>query len=131
MTSLPAALTGPQWPRSLVRQLRRGRELVGEGVPAGVQEVGAELFATRLRGVDRLLGGGISRGQTVELVGSRSSGRFSLVVLDLGLAPVPGGRGKESAWPRLRRAAQDHQAGLLIASPCRAGSPAEVLRRAG
>lgn len=189
VTSLPAALTDPQWPRSLVRQLRRGRELVSDD-PTELQSAEAEVdtFATRLAGVDRLLGGGISRGQTVELVGPRSSGRFSLVlellagatqsgesaalidlgdhfdpqaaaraevvlerllwarprrlkqalgsaevligggfplvVIDLGLPPVPGGRGKESAWLRLRRAALDHQAALLIASPYRAGGTA-------
>ena len=193
MTSLPAALTDPQWPRSLVRQIRRGRELVGDSPTAGIQETDAKLFATRLAGVDRLLDGGICRGQTVELVGPRSSGRFSLVlellagatqsgesaalvdlgdhfdpqaaartgvvlerllwarpqrlkqalgsaevligggfplvVVDLGLPPVPGGRGKESAWLRLRRAAEDHQAALLIASPYRAGgtAPQKVL----
>ena len=173
-----------------MRQIRRGRELVGDGLPAVVQEVDVDVFATRLRGVDQLLGGGIRRGQTVELVGSRSSGRFSLVleilagatqsgesaalvdlgdhfdpqaaaragvvlerllwarperlkqalgsaevligggfplvVLDLGLPPIPGGRGKESAWMRLRRAAESHQAALLIASPYRAGGTAPL-----
>ena len=188
MTSLPAALTDPQWPRSLVRQIRRGRDLVSGDDQAGIQEVEADVFATRLADVDRLLDGGIRRGQTIELVGPRSSGRFSLVlellagatesgesaalvdlgdhfdpqaaaragvdlerllwarperlkqalgsaevligggfplvVLDLGLPPVPGGRGKESAWLRLRRAAEDHQAALLIATPYRAGGTA-------
>lgn len=188
MTSLPAALTDSQWPRSLVRQIRRGRDLVSGDDPAGIHEVEADVFATRLAGVDRLLDGGIRRGQTIELVGPRSSGRFSLVlellagatgsgesaalvdlgdhfdpqaaaragvdlerllwarperlkqalgsaeiligggfplvVIDLGLPPVPGGRGKESAWLRLRRAADDHQAALLIATPYRAGGTA-------
>ncbi len=176
-----------------MRQLRRGRELVGGNDPAGIQEVEADVFATRLAGIDRLLDGGLRRGQTIELVGPRSSGRFSLVleilagatesgesaalvdlgdhfdpqaaartgvvlerllwarpgrlkqalgsaevligggfplvVLDLGLPPVPGGRGKESAWLRLRRAAEDHQAALLIATPYRAGgtAPQKVL----
>ncbi len=193
MTSLPAALTDSQWPRSLVRQIRRGRDLVGGDDPAGIQEGDAAVFATRLAGVDRLLDGGIRRGQTIELVGPRSSGRFSLVlellagatgsgesaalidlgdhfdpqaaaragvdlerllwarprrlkqalgsaeiligggfplvVLDLGLPPIPGGRGKESAWLRLRRAAEEHQAALLIATPYRAGgtAPQKVL----
>ncbi len=193
MTSLPAALTDPQWPRSLVRQIRRGRDLVSGDDPIGIQEVEADVFATRLADVDRLLDGGIRRGQTIELVGPRSSGRFSLVlellagatesgesaalvdlgdhfdpqaaartgvdlerllwarperlkqalgsaevligggfplvVLDLGLPPVPGGRGKESAWLRLRRTAEDHQAALLIATPYRAGgtAPQKVL----
>ena len=193
MTSLPAAFTDPQWPRSLVRQIRRGRDLVSGDDQAGIQEVEADVFATRLADVDRLLDGGIRRGQTIELVGPRSSGRFSLVleilagatesgesaalvdlgdhfdpqtaaragvalerllwarperlkqalgsaevligggfplvVIDLGLPPVPGGRGKESAWLRLRRAAEDHQAALLIATPYRAGgtAPQKVL----
>ena len=193
MTSLPAALADPQWPRSLVRQIRRGRDLVGGNDPIGIQEVEADVFATRLADIDRLLDGGIRRGQTIELVGPRSSGRFSLVlellagatesgesaalvdlgdhfdpqaaartgvdlerllwarperlkqalgsaevligggfplvVLDLGLPPVPGGRGKESAWLRLRRTAEDHQAALLIATPYRAGgtAPQKVL----
>ncbi len=193
MTSLPAALTDPQWPRSLVRQIRRGRDLVSGDDPIGIQEVEADVFATRLADVDRLLDGGIRRGQTIELVGPRSSGRFSLVlellagatesgesaalvdlgdhfdpqaaartgvdlerllwarperlkqalgsaevligggfplvVLDLGLPPVPGGRGKESAWLRLRRTAEDHQAALLVATPYRAGgtAPQKVL----
>lgn len=193
MTSLPAALADPQWPRSLVRQIRRGRDLVSGDDQAGIQEIEADVFATRLVDVDRLLAGGIRRGQTIELVGPRSSGRFSLVleilagatesgesaalidlgdhfdpqaaaragvalerllwarperlkqalgsaevligggfplvVIDLGLPPVPGGRGKESAWLRLRRAAEDHQAALLIATPYRAGgtAPQKVL----
>lgn len=193
MTSLPAALADPQWPRSLVRQIRRGRDLVSGDDQAGIQEIEADVFATRLVDVDRLLAGGIRRGQTIELVGPRSSGRFSLVleilagatesgesaalidlgdhfdpqaaaragvalerllwarperlkqalgsaevligggfplvVIDLGLPPVPGGRGKESAWLRLRRAAEGHQAALLIAAPYRAGgtAPQKVL----
>ena len=197
MTSLPAALADPQWPRSLVRQIRRGRDLARGGSATGIRETDAEPFATRLAGVDRLLGGGIRRGQTVERVGPRSSGRFSLVlellagvtesgesaalvdlgdhfdpqaatragvvlerllwarpgrlkqalgsaevligggfplvVIDLGLPPVPGGRGKESAWLRLRRAAEDHHAALLIASPYRAGgtAPEKVLDLGG
>ena len=153
-----------------------------------IVEADDDVFATRLVDVDRLLGGGIRRGQTIELVGPRSSGRFSLVlellagatrsgeaaalidlgdhfdpqtaaragvdlerllwarperlkqalgsaevligggfplvVIDLGLPPVPGGRGKESAWLRLRRAAESHQTALLIASPYRAGGTA-------
>jgi len=190
--SLPAALTGPKWPRSLVGQIRRGRDLVSDSEPAG-QSAADDVFAARLAPFDRLLGGGICRGQTIELVGPRSSGRlslvleflagatgsgepaalvdlgdhfdpqaadragvglerllwarprrlkralcsaevligggFPLVVIDLGLPPVPGGRGKESAWVRLRRAARDHRAALLIAAPYRAAgtAPQKVL----
>ncbi len=166
---------------------------MGGSVPAGRLDLDAGVFATGLAGVDRLLEGGIRRGQTVELVGARSSGRFSLVlallalatrsgesaalvdlgdhfdpqaaaragvdlerllwarperlkqalgsaevligggfplvVIDLGLPPVPGGRGQESAWLRLRRAAENHRAALLVAAPYRAGgtAPQKVL----
>lgn len=43
-----------------------------------------------------------------------------LVVIDLGLPPVPGGRGAEASWLRLGRLAQAHRAALLVASPYRA-----------
>lgn len=41
---------------------------------------------TALPGLDRLLGGGLDRGLLVELVGARSSGRFSLVLATLAAA---------------------------------------------
>ena len=45
---------------------------------------------------------------------------FPLVVLDLGSAPVPGGRGPEASWIRLARTAQKYQGILLVSSPYRA-----------
>ncbi len=49
---------------------------------------------------------------------------FSFVVLDLGLPPVPGGRGPEGSWMRLARAAQKHSGVLLVSSPYRASGTA-------
>ncbi|MEM9556325.1 MAG: hypothetical protein AAGC60_18865 [Acidobacteriota bacterium] len=43
-----------------------------------------------------------------------------LVVLELGLPPVPGGRGAEAFWLRLARAAQSQRTALLVSSPYRA-----------
>jgi hypothetical protein len=55
-------------------------------------------------------------------------GGFPLVVVDLGLPPLPGGRGAEASWLRLARAASHHGATLLVASPYRAtGTAAEVV----
>lgn len=55
-------------------------------------------------------------------------GGFPLVIVELGLPPVPGGRGAEAAWLRLARAAASHDAALLVASPYRAtGTAAEVV----
>lgn len=149
-------------------------------------------LSTGVEAFDRTLGGGLRRGETVELVAGRSSGAFSLllavlagvtaagetaayvdlgdgldpaaaaacgvdldrllwvrprrtkealmsaeaivatgmplVVVDLGLPPVPGGRGIEAAWLRLARAARDHRTALLVAAPYRTtGTAAEVV----
>ncbi len=54
-----------------------------------------------------------------------------LVVIDLGMPPIPGGRGAEASWLRLARAAQGHQAALLISSPYRAsGTAAQMVLEA-
>lgn len=52
-----------------------------------------------------------------------------LVVIELGLPPLAGGRGAEAAWLRLARAARAHRAALLVASPYRVSGTAaqEVL----
>jgi hypothetical protein len=145
-------------------------------------------LVTALPQLDRLLEGGLVRGELVELVGDRSSGRFSLVlavlaavtgigeaaalidlgdglqpadaeaagialdrllwlrprrskealagaemviaggfplvVVDLGVAPVSGGRGSGGAWVRLARAAERHGAALLVSAPYRVSGPA-------
>lgn len=49
---------------------------------------------------------------------------FPLVVLDLGHPPVPGGRGQESAWTRLARAAETQRAALLVCAPYRVSGTA-------
>lgn len=55
-----------------------------------------------------------------------------LVVLDLGLPPIPGGRGVESFWLRLARTAQSRQVALLVASPYRvSGTAAAAVVEAG
>ena len=42
-----------------------------------------------------------------------------LVALDLGVPPVPGGRGSEAFWLRLVRAAEKHRTAIFVASPYR------------
>ncbi len=59
------------------RELLRSREREDRPAPA---------LPTSLPGLDRLLGGGLARGELVELVGRRSSGRFSLVLAILAAA---------------------------------------------
>ena len=49
---------------------------------------------------------------------------FPLVVLDLGYPPVPGGRGPDSSWLRLRRAAESQRAALLVSAPYRVSGAA-------
>ncbi len=49
---------------------------------------------------------------------------FTLVILDLGSPPVPGGRGPEAVWLRLARAAASHGAALLVSSPYRVSGTA-------
>ncbi len=171
-------------PASFARHIRTARELADERRRAP-EEV---RIATASDGFDRLLEGGLERGAMVELIGRRSSGRFSLVltalaaatgageaaalvdlgdaldpqdaaaagvelermlwvrprrvkdvlasaevilssgmplvVIDLGMPPVPGGRGIEAAWLRLARAARAQQTALLISSPYRVSGTA-------
>lgn len=169
--------------RELSRELRESRE---EKEPS---------LRTAVPALDRLLDGGLPRGQLVELVGARTSGRFStvlaalaastgvgevaalvdlgdgldpaaatalgidlrrllwlrpvdlkqslaaaemvlatgfpLVVVDLGMPPIRGGRGLEAAWLRLARAARAHGAALLISTPYRvSGTAAGVVLKA-
>ena len=46
-------------------------------------------------------------------------GGFPLVVVELGLPPVPGGRGSEAQWLRLARAARAAGGVLLVSAPTR------------
>jgi hypothetical protein len=50
-----------------------------------------------------------------------------LLVLDLGLPPLGGGRGMEASWLRLARTAQAHRAALLVSSPYRVSGTAARL----
>lgn len=52
------------------------------------------------------------------------TGGLPLVLLDLGLPPLPGGRGAEAMWVRLARSARQHDALLVVASPYRVAGPA-------
>ncbi|MCG8462881.1 MAG: hypothetical protein MI919_41885 [Holophagales bacterium] len=51
-----------------------------------------------------------------------------LLALDLGVPPVPGGRGVEAFWLRLARGARKHRTALLVSSPYRvSGTAAQVV----
>jgi NAD(P)H-dependent FMN reductase len=66
-------------PEGLRGQIRSARELDRE-----LREAAGEgAFPTAVPVLDRLLDGGLPRGQLVELVGSRTSGRFSLLLAAL------------------------------------------------
>ncbi len=178
-------------PAPFARQLRTARQLAEDR--RRTQE--ERRLPTACPGLDRLLAGGLRRGTMVELIGRRSSGRFSLVlaalaaatgrgeaaalvdlgdgfdpraaaaagvelerllwarprhirevlasaeailqsgmplvVVDLGMPPLPGGRGVEASWLRLARSARAHRSALLVASPYRAsGTAAQVVLEA-
>ena len=171
-------------PASFARQIRTARQLADAKRRAPEET----RVPTASAGFDRLLEGGLGRGSMVELIGSRSSGRFSLVlttlaaatgageaaalvdlgdaldpqaaaaagidlerllwvrprrikevlasaeavldsgmplvVIDLGMPPLPGGRGVEAAWLRLARSARARDIALLISSPYRVSGTA-------
>ncbi|MEM8964728.1 MAG: hypothetical protein AAGD38_24800 [Acidobacteriota bacterium] len=178
-------------PANLIGKVRTARELTRDRDP--ILDDGH--IVTGIAGFDTVLDGGLRRGSMVELIGGRSTGRFSLVmatlatltgrgepaalidlgdgldpahardcgidlerllwvrprtvreavactepilgtgislvVIDLGLAPLPGGRGNEAAWLRLARAARDQHVALLVSSPYRvAGTATEQVVRA-
>jgi len=66
-------------PEAFRTRLRSARELAQELQDAA----GEEAFATAVPALDRLLEGGLPRGQLVELIGSRTSGRFSMLLAAL------------------------------------------------
>jgi hypothetical protein len=74
----PAALARlrSSLPEALRSRIRSARELDRELRDAA----GEGAFATAVPAIDRLLDGGLPRGQLVELVGARTSGRFSTLL---------------------------------------------------
>jgi len=64
-------------PEPLRSRLRSARELARELQDAAAED---DAFATAVPALDRLLAGGLPRGQLVELIGSRTSGRFSVLL---------------------------------------------------
>jgi hypothetical protein len=54
------------------------------------------------------------------------AGGFPLVLVDLGLPPVPGGRGAEAQWLRLARAAREPASALVVSAPYRATGIADA-----
>jgi len=52
------------------------------------------------------------------------AGGFPLMVIELGIPPVPGGRGNEASWLRLARAAVNHEAVVFVSSPYRVSGTA-------
>jgi len=72
-------------PQDFQRHVRSARELDRELRDARETESEATL-RTAVPALDRLLDGGLPRGQLVELVGSRTSGRFSTVLAALAAA---------------------------------------------
>jgi hypothetical protein len=165
--------------RALGAQLVTARELARRKA----DPVQVDVLPTGMEALDRLLSGGVPRGDVVEIRGARSSGRFScvqallattiatgevaalvdlgdqlspdaarghgidlerllwvrprhlrealsaveillssrfpLVVVDLGVPPIPGGRGAEASWLRLARAARRDAGALVVSSPYR------------
>ncbi len=95
---MPAAAPSPQRPGNEpatllaalrddpVARLRSGRELAERRSTSPP----AAPLPTGLGSLDRLLGGGLPRGQLVEIVGRRSSGRFAAVLATLAAATSRG-----------------------------------------
>ncbi len=179
-------------PSALQRQLKSGRELLSDAERGDEPWMEDGRLPTGVSALDELLDGGLRAGETLEVIGARTSGRFSLVletlasttasgqvaalvdlgdnfdpataldvgielerllwlrprhmkkalasaeiligagfplvILDLGTPPVAGGRGKEAAWLRLARAADEHRTRLLVSAPYRmSGSAAHAV----
>lgn len=72
-------------PQGFQRHVRSARELDRK-----LREEDDSPFRTAVPALDRLLEGGLPRGQLVELVGSRTSGRFSTVLATLAAATSVG-----------------------------------------
>jgi hypothetical protein len=68
----------------------RGRVQSGRELAREIREAERSPLPTALPPLDRLLAGGLPRGQLVELIGGRSSGRFSTVLQTLAAATSVG-----------------------------------------
>ncbi|HKI85231.1 MAG TPA: hypothetical protein VKA53_00665, partial [Thermoanaerobaculia bacterium] len=53
---------------------------------------------------------------------------FSLVVIDLGTPPIPGGRGQAGSWIRLLRAVKEYRTALLLSTPYAVSGTAATFR---
>lgn len=73
-------------PQDFQRHVRSARELDRELRDAREVRESEAVLRTAVPALDRLLDGGLPRGQLVELVGSRTSGRFSTVLAVLAAA---------------------------------------------
>ena len=80
-------------PQDFQRHVRSARELDRDLREARRADSESSL-PTAVPALDRLLDGGLPRGQLVELVGSRTSGRFSTVLATLAAATGSGERGE-------------------------------------
>ncbi len=58
--------------------------------------------------------------ETLAAAEAALAGGFPLVLVDLGLPPVAGGRGHEAQWLRLARAAREPKSALVVSAPYRA-----------
>ena len=74
-------------PSDLQQYLNSARELTRQYTPPSTSTA---LFPTTIDGLDDLLTGGLYRGQMIELVGYRSSGRFSTVLSLLAATTMAG-----------------------------------------
>ncbi len=74
-------------PSDLQQYLKSARELTRQYTPPSTSTV---LFPTTIDSLDDLLTGGLYRGQMIELIGYRSSGRFSTVLSLLAATTMAG-----------------------------------------
>jgi hypothetical protein len=77
-------------PDELHGRLRSAREYGRAGREAAALSSTAEPLRTAVPALDELLAGGLPRGQVVEMIGARSSGRFSAVLAALAAATFCG-----------------------------------------
>ena len=78
-------------PQHLQGKLLSARQLLPKsGANSAIDSANLRLLSTTLSALDLLLAGGLPRGQMVELIGRRSSGRFSILLSTLAAATTMG-----------------------------------------